>query len=284
MIAITHIGPMGIQRRGRQRMFLPHKIKVTAVHATHQKKDRGSFFLFFTIVLLGIVLVGFAPSFFLRLLVSDAPLPFYLHIHGALLTAWFLLLLAQATLIRNGSRALHQRLGQFFAIYGVAVAVGSLMATFNYVSRELASGITFESDMADVNPLQASGLPFLEFATALVWFNMASVMGFAILLALAMVFRARADDHKRYIVLASLSIIAPGLARISRLVLQTEQSPIIPVGLLVLALAVVANDFLTERRLHRATLIAGIILVVLNGMAGVMALSSHGEALVRLLA
>lgn len=250
----------------------------------YQRKSEGRFFLIFTTLLLAIVLVGFAPSFFLRMAVSDIPLPFYLHLHGAVLTGWFVLLLAQATLIRRAHRALHQKLGPFLAIYGVLVVIGSLMATFNYVPRELASGVTFNADMADVNPLQASGLPFLEFATALVWFNVASVIGFAVLLILAIVFRSHPGHHKRYIVLASLSIIAPGLARISRIVMETEQGPIIPLGLLSLALAVVVNDVLTRGRLHRATLTAGAILIVLNGVAGLMALSPYGKLLVKNLA
>ncbi|MDP5071903.1 MAG: hypothetical protein NWQ45_13480 [Congregibacter sp.] len=250
----------------------------------YQQNGSDRFFLFFSLALLGLVVVGFMPSFFLRLAVSDTPLPFYLHVHGALLTGWFVMLVAQASLVRGDNLALHRRFGVVVAAYGAAVVIGSLMATLNYVPRELATGATFESDMSQVNPLQASGMPFLDFASALVCFNIASVVGFAAFLVLAVAARRRSEYHKRYVLFASLSIIAPALARISRIVMQTEQSPIIPVGLLVLGLAIVANDIAARGKLHPATFTAAVVLVAINGMAGLFAISPYGMALVRSLA
>ncbi|EAQ98200.1 hypothetical protein [Congregibacter litoralis] len=242
--------------------------------------ESGRFFQYLAFALLGIVVIGFAPSFFLRFFTEEAPLPLYLHFHGALLTGWFVILCLQASLIRGQRRVIHQKLGPYLMAYAAVVAVAALMATLNYVGRELERGFTLASDMGDVNPLQASGLPFGEFAAALLSFNIASVVGFVVLLAMAVVWRERREHHKRYVMFASLSIIAPGLARISRMVLETEQGPLIPLGLAGLVLAIVVYDFLTLHRAHRATVTAIAILFVLNSIAGLVALSPLGKALV----
>lgn len=247
-------------------------------------KQSDRFFFYYTATLLLLVLTGFAPSFFARVIFQTSPMPVYLHVHGALLTAWFVLLLVQASLIRSGKPGAHRRLGRFVAAYAAVVAVGALMATFNYVSRELASGATFETDMGQVNAQQASGMSFLDFSTALVWFNMASIVCFALLLALAVLSRKKADAHKRFMLFASLSIIAPAVARISRIVAGTEQGPIIPLGLMLLVLLIVIYDLSRLKKIHRATLISIGLLVALNAVAGLIALSPLGRAFVKSLA
>jgi hypothetical protein len=52
-------------------------------------------------LLLATVLVGFAPSFFLRAYFGTPPLPMYLQLHGVVLTAWFLLFFVQTSLIAS---------------------------------------------------------------------------------------------------------------------------------------------------------------------------------------
>src|SRR6187200_2533771 len=68
--------------------------------------------------LIVLVFLGFAPTYYLRP-VSAGPIPAYLHVHGAAMTAWFLLLLVQTALIAARRRGAHRRLG----IAGACVAV-----------------------------------------------------------------------------------------------------------------------------------------------------------------
>lgn len=59
---------------------------------------------FFTVMsgaLLLFVLVGFSRSFYLRPFGDLPPLSGALHVHGAALTAWFVLLFVQALLVRS---------------------------------------------------------------------------------------------------------------------------------------------------------------------------------------
>ena len=119
-----------------------------SIESTESKREIRFFFVY-ALVLLGIVLAGFAPSLYLRVAFDPPPIPLYLHIHGAILTGWFVWLVAQAWLVQAGNPGLHRKLGAFAAAYGLIVVGGALMATFNAVERDLAQGITFDTNMAD---------------------------------------------------------------------------------------------------------------------------------------
>jgi hypothetical protein len=64
-------------------------------------------------VAIGVVVVwGFSESYFLRPFVAQADsLTTLVHVHGALMTSWIALFIAQTTLVAIGRRDLHRRLG-----------------------------------------------------------------------------------------------------------------------------------------------------------------------------
>ncbi len=68
---------------------------------------RSRFFTTMAVLLLVIVFVGFAPSFYLKIFFDTPELPWYVHLHGAVLTAWFTLFLAQTVLIATKRTATH---------------------------------------------------------------------------------------------------------------------------------------------------------------------------------
>ena len=192
-------------------------MEASVAASVNLRASDSRFFLFYTILLLSIVLLGFAPSLYLRVAFDNPPIPLYLHYHGAILTGWFVVLVAQASLARSGNVALHRKLGYFFAGYGAVVVAGGLMATLNVVSRDIGMGVTFDTDMADINPALGSGITFLQFISGVVWANIASVVTFAVLLCAAVIYRGRPDFHKRFVLVATVSILGPALARISRI-------------------------------------------------------------------
>ena len=78
----------------------------SATLCLHITKD--SFFFWMSILLLGFVLVGFAPTFYLRP-AGDA-LPLHLVIHGVLLTAWFVWFVVELDASSAGNTRLHRQL------------------------------------------------------------------------------------------------------------------------------------------------------------------------------
>jgi uncharacterized membrane protein (DUF485 family) len=85
---------------------------------------RSRFFLVMAVVLFLPVLVGFGPTFFFRPWSGakdslGGPFPVHLIIHGSVLSAWFLLFIAQTALVAAHRVDLHRRLG----VIGVGLAV-----------------------------------------------------------------------------------------------------------------------------------------------------------------
>ena len=81
--------------------------KVSSDRASAERR----FFTGIALAILATVIVAFSRSFFLRPLFPDWPSPsetiFY--VHGAVFTAWIVLLVVQATLVAGGRTELHRR-------------------------------------------------------------------------------------------------------------------------------------------------------------------------------
>lgn len=249
---------------------------------TADRSTSNYFFLAATVALLSIVLIGFAPSLYMRFAFVQPPIPIYLHLHGIILTGWFVVLVLQASLVRTGNTAVHRKFGYFFAAYAAVVVGGGLMATLTTVPRSLAAGMTFDSNMADLDPAMGGSLTYLAFISGVVWANIQSVIGFATLVALAVVFRRKTDIHKRLIIIATIGLLPPALARIARAeFLGGEQGPFLPIALLSLLAAVSVHDKLSTGRFHPASVLASIYTLVLGGLGTWVAQTEFGLSFVR---
>jgi hypothetical protein len=85
---------------------------------------------------------------------------------------------------------------------------------------------------------------------------------FAILVGLAIVRRADAQSHKRLMLIASISLLSAAIARWPFELMATP-SPAVFFGITnAFLFAIVVWDLATTRRLHPATLWAGLLVVV----------------------
>jgi len=247
-------------------------------------RRRNQFHSYASAALLLIVIAGFSPTLFARgAFFAVPPIPSYLFAHGFVLTGWFAWLLVQARLAGSGRLALHRKLGTAGALYAVAVAAGALMATMGVVRRVVGLGIRLDADISALGqPGLGQNLSVLNFLAAVVWMNIGSVVAFAVLVALAVALRRRPEAHKRLMLLASVAIIGPALARISRWPgLGGEQGPFVLSALLVLFAAIVANDLWTRRRPHPATVFGIAFILSTNSVAGRIAATELGLTFVR---
>jgi hypothetical protein len=162
----------------------------------------------------------------------------------------------QTLLIRSRRTALHRRLGVVGAVLAVAVPFAGLLATSGAVGRVVANGIGLDAD-ASVLGIGVSG-PVVQFIAVVVWSNLGSAVTFAVLAWAGILLRRRAAAHKRLMLIATVSILGPALARLARLpFFGGEQGPFTGSVLLALLVAVVIHDVVTLRKLHPATM-AGI--------------------------
>ena len=192
------------------------------------------FFVAMAALILITVLVGFAPSFYLRSAFHpDHELSVLLHVHGLVFSAWIILLLAQTVLIAKGSRRLHQRLGWFTVGIAAAMLLLVVLATIEQMRR----GIPLE---------EASGDLALNFLGSLM---------FAVPVAAAVYNRKRPDWHKRLMLCATFGLLG---APILRLILRTTTLDFDTAANLALVLTdsfflpCFAYDLLTRGRIHRA--------------------------------
>jgi hypothetical protein len=155
-----------------------------------------SFFVAAHVVLLVVVLLGFSPSFYLRSVFHHiTQLPALLYVHGAVLTVWFLLTVMQGLLIRTQRVRLHRRLGYVAAGYAAVVIVVGTLANLMLISE-----IESPADGENI----------------VVWGNFFTLVMFAAFVSLAVVFRKGPEAHKRLMLLASMSIVGPAVARLPR--------------------------------------------------------------------
>jgi hypothetical protein len=211
-----------------------------------QTRSRDRFFLAMSVLLLLILLVGFSRTLYLRLFFEVPPIPAYLHVHGATVTAWFVWLIVQASLVNVNRIDVHRRIGMLGAVIGAAVIPAGLMATLQFVPRLPEMGFQFE---------QASW-----FITWVVWANFHMLLGFVAFLAVALMLRRRTDIHKRLMLLATISLMPPPLARIAQnLGYMLEQETIfVTVIWLLLLVPILVYDLVTGKRVHPATAIGGL--------------------------
>jgi hypothetical protein len=204
-----------------------------------------------------IAFVGFAPTYWLQL----APRTFIgsplVHLHAVLSSAWVLFFLFQTILAARGRVDRHRTWG----LLGVSLAtsmvfVGSAAAT-EALNARLAAGLGDGARALYIVPI-----------------SLMVVFGGLVVAAIANV--RRPDTHKRLMLLATISIIPPAIARVffalnvgiapglrpSLGPLRTAESVVLP-GLIAAALVVIGMiyDWRTRGRPHPAYVLGGLILV-----------------------
>lgn len=201
---------------------------------------RGWFYVSIAAVLLVIVAVGFQRSFYLRHVLNNghgrpSTLPAYLTAHGIALTLWFLLFLAQTLLVSSGRVRPHRSLGVGGAALAGVVFILSMLVVVRSVARE---------------------------TSLVVIGDIVLLLLFAILVIAGIHFRRRPEVHKRLMALASISIVAPAIARWPGAQSALPLSVMLPQ--LLLYGAQVGYDVRSRRKLHPATAwgLTGYVLAV----------------------
>ncbi len=233
---------------------------VTRNYAADRNTERR-FFTGMALVVALAVFVGFAPSYYLKPLFGVEPMSGRLtalhHVHGAIFTLWIALLVAQPVLVAHMRTDLHRRLG----VVGMALALLMLALGFYMQLVDLKKGIT------------VAGVPPVAFFAVAI----ADLVVFAVLLGAGFSFRRRPDVHKRLMMLAAISILTPATARFALLALTFIPVPGLFIGWLMLDLLIAACavfDYRILGRVHRATLIGGLFVVLSEPLRLVLANTS----------
>ena len=205
-------------------------------HVVLRKDD--IFFSAMSLVVLAVVVYGFAQSYFLAGMIR-AKLPNALvHIHGALFVSWILLLLVQTALVTVRRVKWHITLGVLGLILPPLMIVFGTLTVFDSMRR---AGTPVPPEILLPGDLE----PLLLFAVFIIW---------------GWLDRRKPASHKRLMLLSTLAIIAPAIDRWPFLHHQIAGT----FGVyLALPLLLVIYDFWTLRRVHRSSWVPFAMMVVM---------------------
>lgn len=195
-------------------------------------------------VLFVTVLVGFAPTYYLAG-VFHAPLPStIIHIHAVVFTCWMLLFVTQVSLVSARRVDIHRRLGMFGFVLASAMVVIGWMAGTDSLVRNFPPG----RDAAFFYIVPTSNMVI-----------------FAVLMGFAYGMRRTAAAHKRLILIATCALTVAAINRWPVALVHHNVFAATRVSYVFLLL-IVAYDFWSTRKIHRATLWASALVVFIFEM------------------
>jgi hypothetical protein len=207
-----------------------------------QKQADDYFFLGMALLILGMVFVGFAHSYYLAG-IFHAQLPSLLvHVHGALFSCWILLLIAQITLVFAGRVSWHKRLGVFGMILaGLMVLVG-FATLIGAVRRHAVFGMGLDALFGE---------------------DVLQLVVFAALVSWGLHVRVDGPAHKRLMILATVALLGPAVARWPFAFVFS--SAFVFFGIIdSVVIFLIAFDLWSLRRIHRVTILGSLLILVMQ--------------------
>jgi hypothetical protein len=206
--------------------------------------------VYIPLILLMVVfaIVGFWDDYFRDLVFGELHRRWLLHVHVVVTLGWFGLVAMQAYFAMTRRVALHVTVGRWGMWYGVAVAVIGLGFALSLVAERVAAQGPASVERMFTAPLVDMGI-------------------FCVFLAGASLTRRRPEFHKRFILLATIALVMPGVGRMpmfngTRSIAAVDVIPYLLVWLSPVLIAT-SLDWIRSRRVH-AVYIFGIGLLVLQ--------------------
>ena len=210
------------------------------------------FFPVMAVLILATVFLGFAKTYFLAGMIN-APLPSWIiHVHGALFSSWIILFLVQVSLVSGGRVALHRKLGVLGFSLACVMVVFGLMAARNSLIRGV------------------SPIPSIDVRTFFV-IPVSSMFLFATLIYFGFALRTNSTAHKRLMLIATISMLSAAVSRWPFAYVHHHVLADLTVYLFLFAL--IGYDLWSTHKVHRATLYASLLVIVVGQAAVPLAMT-----------
>lgn len=188
-----------------------------------------------------VAFAGFARSYYLsrwfELPPNTPQFTALLTVHAMVFTAWMALMVVQPLLVAADNRALHRRLGY------AGAAVAAAMFVVGNLAAIAAMNVGFKGLG---NPHAFYAVPFF------------AINSFAITVLLAVLWRNRAETHKRLMLLANVGLIGAAIARLPLDIVQAG-APFTFIFLPnLITVAGIVHDRLSRGRVHPVWIWGGL--------------------------
>ena len=201
-----------------------------------------------------IAFAGFTPTYWAPMATGSFVGGRFLHVHGLLFFAWTLLFIFQAKFAADSRFEHHRALGLVGVSLATAMLFAGLIVSINSIDDGIARGFEQQARAFSIVPITI-------------------VLFFAATVAAAIANTRRPDVHKRLMLVASITLLPPAIARVLFFFLAPPNTPrpglgepppvmfsLLPslVADLLLVVAIV-NDWRTRGRPHPTYVITGLL-------------------------
>lgn len=191
-------------------------------------------------------LVGFAPTYYLKIIgselmatVTGSPFTSLVHVHGALFTSWVVLFIVQTALVAKHRVAVHRKLGIAGGVLAGAMVIAGVATALQAAGRG--------TSLPGADRLAFLTIPLFD------------MLLFSSFVGTALWQRANKEAHKRLMMLAYISILTAAVARLPGLL---PLGPLVSFGLtFIFLVAAIVYDWVSRRRVHPAYIWGGSLLV-----------------------
>ena len=238
-------------------------MSTSAVAGAVPSTERSSFYFYFSLVFVAIAFGGFARTYVIPVATGAFGGPALLHVHGILFLGWTVLLVVQTNLAARGHVERHRALG----LIGISLATAMVFTAIAVVVR----GLSLAEAMGNG-----------EGARTLAVVPLTPIALFIVLFSCAIANVRRREIHKRFIMLASIALLPPAIARVLLMFFGDGRAPnfaaavdstdlVLKASLgaaflayvpLIVVLAV--RDWRTLGRPHRVYWIGGLAMIVVQ--------------------
>jgi hypothetical protein len=216
--------------------------------AAAMKPAPANFTLAMVLLIVGTIFFGFGFTLWPDVLARTRPAVLYLH--AATAPSWLALLVAQVVLVRRGKVALHRKVGVYGLWLGAVVSVTAFATAL--ILRHQSVVVLHPGDRT-IERIAFLAIPLNGF------------LCFTVALALAARWRRQPAFHRRAMMMAAVSMMGAGIARIPVLGDLPLFGDIFP-ALIVIAFCV--QDWRTSRRIHPVYLWGLPLFVGMEALAG----------------
>jgi hypothetical protein len=215
-------------------------------------RSGGRIYVVTAALFLATAIVGFGPNA-MAIYAGRYSVSPLVHVHGALMLAWLVLLLAQSALMATGRAQLHRTLGTMSFVLVPAITIVMVAASLASYERQLAAG---RPPVVLGNALLAETSLVLQFAVLSTW---------ALLTR-----RAAPETHKRMILMSTVPLLSAAVGRMPWLPFtagaSSEFDYVSALYPLLLVAPAIFYDAARSGRAHRAYLI-GVTIVLASTAA-----------------